>query len=273
MVLQRRGGRRNPDVSVEEKSQIYVDTSSQCEPIDVPEGSSAPKNDVSKDEASKEKIKEVTINSQNTENPIYLDEPPSYASTQPAPMPAPSADERAALIKEVLREWHPSDRALLEAVPNGVPQGTLDDWENLKKEIGIECRVMDTVLAASNVYPDRPHRPKREHRGNRFYNIYNTYIYGDNGPSVQLYSVFMFGGLAIGLLLAAQPFMTASYMTPGMPTYVDRVSWQAANSLGPAGVGFDQSAGRTSVGFLRMLVGGAQIMAGRLRPPLAMQPT
>lgn len=275
----RRGGRKHPDVSIEETVKTYADFALQSEPPQPAEGSSG---SVSKTETSTEaegqhKVKEVIIKLpiDRAEMPIYLDAPPSYTSTQPAAStPGPSANDRAALMKEVLAEWHPSERALLEAIPNGVSQETLADWENLKKEIGIECRVLDAVLETSQA--DVPHRPrnhKRDHRANRFYNIYNTYIYGDNGPSANLVPVFVFGGLAMGLLLAAQPFMPTAYMTPGTPNYVDRIGWQAANSLGPSGVGFDQNTGRAGVGFLRMLFGGAQIMAGRLRPPLTMQPT
>jgi len=268
----RKGGRKNQEVTVEETVKNYADSSSQSDP---PRPEPGPSTEAARREESSEKVKEVTINSTNTQMPIYLDAPPSYASTQPPVPPAPSAHDRATLMKEVLAEWHPSDRALLEAIPSGVSQETLDDWENLKKEIGLECRVLDTVLETSKLnVPPRPRNHKRDQRGNRFYNIYNTYIYGDNGPSAaNLLPVFVVGGLAMGLLLAAQPFMPTAYMTPGTPNYGDRIGWQAANSLSPSGVGFDQNTGRAGVGFLRMLLGGAQIMAGRLRPPLTVPPT
>jgi hypothetical protein len=203
---------------------------------------------------------------------LFSDSPPSYTlsqsstSTSPSPNDIGPLPDRSKLTTEILKSSHPTRHPSLNEIPGGVAQSTLDDWQSIKKEIGIGCQIIDNALNASGVDSIGKRRHKHESHGGRFYNIYNTYIYGETGisPAASL-PIYIVGGAIVGFL-AIQPFLPVTYLTPGMPNYADRIGWNTANTLSPRGMGFDENSRSTTIGFFRMLLGGLQIVAGRPRP-------
>lgn len=167
----------------------------------------------------------------------------------------------------VLSKWHPgvslpipSDSTLTgRAGPssrNGADNGedreenAEEEWKAIKHALGVECLVIDKLLASA------PTPKGKKRRSGRFYNIYNTYVYGSSkhassgsgsggiggvGPFVT--QAALAAGASALLLLALAPYLAPSYgSVPGGPTYYDRGAWGAFNSLGGGGEGFPGAA-------------------------------
>jgi len=249
---------------LEETSKDYVDGHTQYLVSDFDK--TGQNQNQEGNESRKSNEKEYLVTTLQGDSTLYADSPPSYTPAQnTSARDAASSRNQNDVIMEVLKEWHPTQTPLLEAVPGGVTNATIVEWENVKKETGIKCKVLDAVLQASQINPPGKVERTRSRNG-RFYNIYNTYIYGDSTLSTATLLPFLvIGSAAIGLLVV-QPFLPIAYMTPGMPTYMDRVAWTAANRLTPGGIGFDENSASTTTEFIRVLLGGAQVVAGRLRP-------
>jgi hypothetical protein len=187
---------------------------------------------------------------------LVEDQPPSYVGSEPL-----SQDLQKQIAMNTLKDWHPCRHSSMVSVPQGVSQEALDDWDDLKREIGIECNVINRALEASQRIPTS----RRRKSGSRFYKIYNTYIFGDNGiPASSIYTAL--GVVAVAVLV--QPFFAPGFSNLG-PSYHDRLAWASANTVQATGEGFDDTQAHALAGLLsRVVLGGAQMAAGRLRPAI-----
>jgi len=142
----------------------------------------------------------------------------------------------------------------------------MEEWKALKEELGVECMVIDEIVANSEKVtgPRLPKDGGKARRG-RFYNIYNTYVYGDKNipglPTGVASQVAMWVGASALVLLAVSPYMVPHYSVPGGPTYYDRAAWTSFNTMQAAGEGFSPD-GTTAVwNFLGRVGGGAARIA------------
>jgi hypothetical protein len=164
------------------------------------------------------------------------------------------------LASKLLEKWHQGASANrgpfeFEGIPGGVSEDTAEEWKTLKQELGVECGVIDQIVAASTLnIPSasssngKARERKSPRRSGRFYNIYNTYVYGagsDNGPNSWSLrgltsQALMFVGASALLLIAVSPYMAPQSVVsvPGGATYYDRVAWQSFHSLDAVGEGF-----------------------------------
>jgi len=179
-----------------------------------------------------------------------LDEPPAYSQVH----------EESRLACDTLKKWHRGVNVDVpfefRGVPGGVSEDAAEEWKALKQELGVQCGVIDKIVAASTVNPANPADPstpgKRgrddktvRRRSGRFYNIYNTYVYGaggDKGPgSWPLKSLtsqaLMFVGASALVFIAISPYMAPQHISGGA-TYYDRAAWHSFNSIEPTGEGF-----------------------------------
>jgi len=213
-----------------------------------------------------------------------LDEPPAYNQVQEE-----SADREWLLASQLLKKWHqgasPNGPFEFEGVRGGINEVTLEEWKSLKQELGVECGVIDKIVAASAVTVPTASSSRgkgREgksplRRNGRFYNIYNTYVYGAGGTDKGFHSwsfsgltsqALMFVGASALVLIAISPYMAPQSIVsiPGGATYYDRAAWHSFNSIQAAGEGFAGSGvaqdGTAAVwNFLGRVGGGAARMA------------
>jgi hypothetical protein len=196
---------------------------------------------------------------------LVEDGPPAYVNDSGSGKISQAEIER--IGQEAIRRHHLSNGLPFNTVPGGIPDDIHEDWERIKRELNFNCVVIDKLFHDSPKKPGTSSRRKKG-QGSRFYNIYNTYVYGDSFPMSPIVTAF---GVMIVVLIAVGPFMPISYVTPGTPTYADRVAWVAANSFSPAEAGFEDTPPHAIFGLLgRVLFGAGQIAANRIRPPLSL---
>ena len=213
------------------------------------------------------------------------DEPPSYALSELEQ--STTREDRAAL--DVLRKWH--GVKVLGALPKGVSQDAVEDWAALKRELGVECAVIDKIIEQStkNGRLSRRGYARRyvEDGKRKFYNIYNTYVLGGDtsGPAGRPggaggWSAHSMGNVMYGVGFAAlgacsavvlmhlgNGVMTESLIAPGSPIYADRALWTSANAMvGVVGEGFGGGAPPTSVMAVwhvleRLVLGSTRVVA------------
>lgn len=203
----------------------------------------------------------------------HLDEPPAYNQVTAAD--AEAREWRAAA--DTLKKWHRGLEVPFTPVPGGVSEEALEEWKALKAELGVDCGVIDKLLAASVVRADGssgsgaarggPEAPKAQ-RGGRFYNIYNTYVYGDKGGAAAASPVaglagqaMLFVGASALVLLAAAPYMAPQYAVPGGATYYDRAAWNSFNSIHAGGEMFAPDGTAAVWNFIGRIGGGAARIA------------
>ncbi|PPQ92590.1 hypothetical protein CVT25_007282 [Psilocybe cyanescens] len=177
----------------------------------------------------------------------HLDEPPAYNQVTEA-----DKEERKWRLaaEATLKEWHHGAKIPLEPIAGGVSEETVEEWKALKQELGVECTVIDKIIAASDKTPRKDPKPRR----NRFYNIYNTYVYGDKNATSpttsQVITYLSVGALAV---FAVTPYIMPHNSIPGGVTYADRAAWNSFNAM-PG----DTADGTTAVlEIIRRLTGGA----------------
>ncbi|KAF5327753.1 hypothetical protein D9619_004089 [Psilocybe cf. subviscida] len=204
-----------------------------------------------------------------------LDEPPAYNQVTEA-----DKEEREwRLAADTLKKWHQGVQIPLGPVAGGVSEETAEDWKAIKRELGVDCMVIDRLIAAStssadaagtSTSVDGKTRTAARRRG-RFYNIYNTYVYGDKGSggaslatNIVSYGLMAFGAGALAVLAVA-PHMASQDAVPGGATYYDRAAWNSFNSFHGAGEGFAPDGTAVVWSFLGRVGGGAARMAPRPR--------
>ena len=198
----------------------------------------------------------------------HSDEPPAYNQI------TSDRDEREwRVAAETLKKWHNGVKIPFEPVEGGVSEEVVEDWKALKQELGVECMVIDKIVASSDrtttASTSRLPKEQKARRGGRFYNIYNTYVYGSK-PSSLTNGGFFFGiasqtvvlmGASALLLMAASPYLAPTYSIPGGATYYDRSAWNSFNTMQAAGEGFGPDGTAAVWNFLGRVGGGAARMA------------
>jgi len=190
----------------------------------------------------------------------------SSSSTLLPPTPKPSVEQlhqhdlpptydRSELdfrVAEAIKDLHPGSTRPNEVLRRiGLSNDALEEWKALKAELGVECAIVDKLLAESPK-SGRP-RPSTStalssstsssssssSRKGRFYNIYNTYIYGGGtgGPGVLTNMILYAGASAVAFALMAR-LGNPQYHIPGGPTYYDRAAWTSFNTMQASGEGF-----------------------------------
>ena len=202
----------------------------------------------------------------STKNLDPMDEPPAYAQITEA-----DKEEREwRVAAETLKKWHQGAKIPFEPVAGGVSEEAVEEWKTLKQELGVECTVIDKIIAAStssgpSTSPSRGKDGKAPvRRSGRFYNIYNTYVYGDKGSqgsSGLAGQAMMFVGASALVILAVTPYMMPHYSVPGGATYYDRAAWNSFNTMQAAGEGFSPDGTAAVWNFLGRVGGGAARIA------------
>ncbi|KII89877.1 hypothetical protein PLICRDRAFT_138217 [Plicaturopsis crispa FD-325 SS-3] len=186
------------------------------------------------------------------------DLPPDYAKV--AQQDREERDRKVAV--ETLKSWHPGTDLPVVPIAGGVSQEAREEWKALKAELGVDCSVIDKIIAASELADRSPKDGKHSRRG-RFYNIYNTYIYGGkegggssfpSGPATQL---LLCVGASAAVFLAMTPLVMPHYSVPGSPTYYDRAAWNSFNSMSAGGEGFSPDSTAAVWNLLGRVGGGA----------------
>jgi hypothetical protein len=201
-------------------------------------------------------------------------------------------DEREwRLAAETLKKWHrgakiPFDSKTGGAFPQAISEDAVMEWKMLKEELGIDCAVIDKIIAASQrtglprsafTGGRLPHSHSHTHTHSeetsdeegspksRFYNIYNTYVYGTSrdGTVPNFPTQFLLGiGATALLFLAMGPYMVPHYAVPGGPTYYDRTAWHSFNAMQAAGEGFSPDGTAAVWSVLGRIGGRAARIAG-----------
>ena len=200
----------------------------------------------------------------------HSDEPPAYNQI------SGDQDEREwRVAAETLKKWHNGVKIPFEPVEGGISEEVVEDWKALKEEIGVECMVIDKIVASSDrtTTTTTSGLPKEQkaRRNGRFYNIYNTYVYGASSkPSSLINGGFLSGiasqavvlmGTSALVLMAATPYLAPAYSIPGGASYYDRSAWNSFNSMQAAGEGFGPDGTAAVWNFLGRVGGGAARMA------------
>ncbi|PPQ78593.1 hypothetical protein CVT24_002739 [Panaeolus cyanescens] len=191
-----------------------------------------------------------------------LDDPPTYNQA--------TEEERA--VDDALKKWHGGARFPFDAVPGGVSEETLEDWKALKQELGVDCLVIDKIIANTlkAAGPSTSSSSRRDEklpaRRSRFYNIYNTYVYGEKSSSSSIVKSLVAQGLMVVgasalVMMVLAPQQAHHYAIPGGPTYYDRAAWSSFNTMGPGGEGFGPDGTAAVWNFLGRLGGGAARIA------------
>jgi hypothetical protein len=192
---------------------------------------------------------------------LHTDQPPAYNQIN-----AQEMEQREwRIIAETLKKWHPGAKAPFEAVEGGISEEAVEDWKALKEELGVECLVIDKIVASSErASSSRSPKEGGKSRRGRFYNIYNTYVYGDKTPGLPTGiagQVAMWVGASALVFLAVSPYMVPHYSVPGGPTYYDRTAWNSFNTMQAAGEGFSPDGTAAVWNFLGRVGGGAARIA------------
>jgi len=90
--------------------------------------------------------------------------PPSYAQLFSPPR---VANPRALAARDAVAHWHRGAKFPLAPIPGGVSRGTMAAWGKLKGELGVECMVIDKIIAASATRTppaSPPHTPSLRRR-------------------------------------------------------------------------------------------------------------
>ncbi|KDR75972.1 hypothetical protein GALMADRAFT_225716 [Galerina marginata CBS 339.88] len=192
----------------------------------------------------------------------HLDEPPAYNQVTEA-----DQEEREwRVAAETLKKWHHGVKIPFEPVAGGISEEAVEEWKALKQELGVECMVIDKIVASSEKTGGSSRSPKdaKPRRGGRFYNIYNTYVYGDKSTSFTsglAGQAMMFMGASALVILAVTPYMVPQNSIPGGVTYYDRAAWNSFNSMPGAGEGFSPDGTAAVWNFLGRVGGGAARIA------------
>ena len=187
----------------------------------------------------------------------HPDQPPAY--NQINPQEQEERDWRIAA--ETLKKWHQGATIPFEPIPGGISQEAVEEWKALKEELGVDCMVIDKIVATSDKTSHS--RPSKDGtRRGRFYNIYNTYVYGDGKsapsfPSGVATQAMVWMGASTLVFLAISPYVVPHYSVPGGPTYYDRTAWNSFNTMQAAGEGFSPDGTAAVWNFLGRVGGGA----------------
>ncbi|KZV94691.1 hypothetical protein EXIGLDRAFT_672787 [Exidia glandulosa HHB12029] len=198
--------------------------------------------------------------------------PPSYAQLFHAPAPNP----KALVARDTIAHWHRGAPIPLAPVPGGVSHGARRAWARLKGELGVECMVIEKIIAvsAARTPPATPTQSLRRRRssissstpatapspaprqtkpakkskksktsarraaGWRFVDLLSVYAARNRLPHKLFYPIVVLGAWT-AVVVVATPFVTHYFAVPGMPDLADRAALVALRSIaGGASEGF-----------------------------------
>jgi hypothetical protein len=176
---------------------------------------------------------------------IHSDLPPSYTQV-------------AESSRRAIEDWHKGATGSMDPVADGLSSDALEEWTALKKEIGVECTVIETIISKSNK-TGQPRSGRHLGKAGRFYNIYNTYVYNKDGvPSfTPVAQVLMCLCASATMFACLTPFMLPHYSVPGGATYYDRSAWASFNTMQAGGEGFSSDGASAVWSFIGSVGGGA----------------
>lgn len=146
-------------------------------------------------------------------------------------------------VNNALMDRHKGITIPIRGIPGGISADAVAEWKVLKEELGVECKMIDELIACSTT----KHQPRRQ---NRFYKIYNTYVIGKGGneggdddtwlTGAARQALISAGAMALVFLCMTSrlPAIGAQYSPVGGPTVYDRAAWSSFNSMQGAGEGF-----------------------------------
>ncbi|KAG1852942.1 hypothetical protein C8R48DRAFT_346450 [Suillus tomentosus] len=147
-------------------------------------------------------------------------------------------------VNNALIERHKGITIPIRGIPGGISADAVEEWKALKEELGVECEMIDELIACSTT----KRQPRRQ---NRFYKIYNTYVIGKGGneegeegdpwlAGAARQALISAGAMALVFLCMTSrlPAIGAQYSAVGGPTIYDRAAWSSFNSMQGPGEGF-----------------------------------
>ena len=212
---------------------------------------------------------------------LQRDHPPPYeGSGYRADRNSPDNRKVAA---QILKQWHEGLKVPFGPIPGGVSEDAIEEWAALKKELGLECSVIDKIINISTKTGQRRPRPAATPTGpsplTRLYNFMNRHLVKPKAKQEEsadssddeeesenvvarkpkklgttafpLATQVMFGlGVWLMVVAVVTPHAAPLFDVPGVPTYTDRLFWTAYNAMsGVMGQGFsDRGAGSLSDG-------------------------
>ncbi|KAG1729832.1 uncharacterized protein EDB91DRAFT_801445 [Suillus paluster] len=194
-------------------------------------------------------------------DPHLNDAPPSYNFVTEL--------EQSNVVNNALMDRHKGITIPIRGIPGGISEDAVEEWKALKEELGVECEMIDELIACSST----KHQPRRQ---NRFYKIYNTYVIGKGGneggeegdawlAGAARQALISAGAMALVFLCMTSrlPAIGAQYSPVGGPTVYDRAAWSSFNSMqGPGeGFGYDGTAAVWNI-MGRVGFGAARIAGG-----------
>ncbi|KAG1750268.1 hypothetical protein EDB19DRAFT_1679420 [Suillus lakei] len=170
------------------------------------------------------------------ESPHLNDAPPSYNFVTEL--------EQTNVVNDALMDRHKGITIPICGIPGGISEEAVEEWKALKVELGVECEIIDELIACSTT----KRQPRRQ---NRFYKIYNTYVIGKGGneggeegdawlAGAARQALISAGAMALVFLCMTSrlPAIGAQYSPVGGPTVYDRAAWSSFNSMQGPGEGF-----------------------------------
>ena len=195
---------------------------------------------------------------------LLEDQPPAYGDITTSDQ---QQERERRIAADILQEWHQGVKIPFQPVEGGISEEAAREWQALKEELGVQCAVIDKIVASSERSSSNG---KKDKRRSRFYNIYNTYVYGDKSCSTSSSSYVTIGmagqalmvvGVSALAMLVMSPYMVPHCSVPGGATYYDRTAWHSFNSMQAAGEGFSPDGTAAVWNFLGRLGGGAARIA------------
>jgi len=146
----------------------------------------------------------------------------------------------------VIEQWHPGLREVSAAgLPQGVTREAVEEWRNLKRELGFECAAIDKVVSESPVVGQRlPSTTARDTLASalagkmreRFDWVRRWFVESASHEGLASYwphLIVLVLGMSTVLFLSALWPIWPNYT---FPSYHDRRFWTAYNTLGAPGI-------------------------------------
>lgn len=226
-----------------------------------------PQRETAEMEIQTDPVEVVEVKEEEEESEIVASSSKQTIEDQPPAYTQITEEHDWQVAADTIKKWHAGVKLPLDAVRGGISPETLADWKAIKEELGVECGVIDKIIAKSGERPP-PKDDKGKRRRGRFYNIYNTYVYGAGGEGgipasgIVAHTAIVVGASAL-VFLALGPYLGGHPTAPGSATYYDRAAWSSFNTIQAAGEGFMPPDGTATVWNFLGRVGGGAARAAR----------
>ncbi|KAI0034754.1 hypothetical protein K488DRAFT_44761 [Vararia minispora EC-137] len=177
------------------------------------------------------------------------DLPPSYNTSSFAHISDPDARRELMAAAQAIKRYH---KGLHLPMRPGSPLSAeaAAGWLALQQELGVNCAIIEKVIAGANLQPPKPDGPSRS---GALPVVTSKWLQ----MLPQMLPLLMMTTATSALLVIGIQPLVWQYLHPGGPAYYDRVAWQTFNSLDLAGEGFAPVGEGRILGFLARLTGGA----------------